>query len=112
MGQQGRRYDRDPFLDGGGHFPGVDDSRDCSGRSAAVVGGAMSGLAAAYALRTLGYEVALYERQTYSTKQVNCGEAMTAASAIPLAPLHPFDSADHRDCTPMCYRPPRSDRTR
>lgn len=88
MGQQVGRYDRDPFLDGGGHFPGVDDPRDCSGRSAAVVGGAMSGLAAAYALRTLGYEVALYERQTYSTKQVNCGEAMTAASAIPLAKTH------------------------
>ncbi|QLG62099.1 NAD(P)/FAD-dependent oxidoreductase [Halorarum salinum] len=85
MDRRGTRYDRSPFVDGGGHFSGVGTPTDCSGRSAAVVGGAVSGLAAAYALHTLGYEVTLYERQAYTAKRVNCGEAMTAASAVPLA---------------------------
>jgi|GEM_PF-452030 len=76
--------DTDPFLDGAGHFPGVSQAIDCRGRSAAVIGGAMSGLAAAHALNCLGYTVDLFERQSYETKRVNCGEAMTAASMIPL----------------------------
>ncbi|MDS0243862.1 MULTISPECIES: NAD(P)/FAD-dependent oxidoreductase [unclassified Haloferax] len=75
---------RDPFLDGAAHFPGLSEQPDCSDRSAAIIGGAMSGLAAAHALHTLGYDVDLYERQLYADKRVNCGEAMTAGSMIPL----------------------------
>ncbi|MDS0294623.1 NAD(P)/FAD-dependent oxidoreductase [Halogeometricum luteum] len=62
------------------------------GGSAAVVGGAMAGLAAAHALRALGWEVTLYERQSYANKRVNCGEAMTDAGSIPLPkePAHGF----------------------
>ena len=52
----------------------------------AVVGGAMAGLAAADGFSNAGYEVELYERQSYAEKRVNCGEAMTAVSAIPLEP--------------------------
>lgn len=83
---QRNRSDRksDPFLNGAGHFPGISRRIDCGGRSAAVLGGAMGGLAAAHALHRLGYTVTLYERQSYAEKRVNCGEAMTAASAIPL----------------------------
>jgi digeranylgeranylglycerophospholipid reductase len=44
----------------------------------------MAGLAAAHALNKLEYDVELYERQPYETKRVNCGEAMTVASTIPL----------------------------
>lgn len=87
MGSQERYQDYNPFVDGGGHFPGIGTSTDCSGQSAAVIGGAVSGLAAAYALNTLGYDVELYERQSYATKRVNCGEAMTSASAIPLTKI-------------------------
>ncbi|WP_435333281.1 NAD(P)/FAD-dependent oxidoreductase [Haloarchaeobius sp. TZWWS8] len=75
--------DSDPFLDYLGHRS-LPAHLDCSGRSAAVVGGAMAGLAAAHALRSLGYDVTLYERQSYETKRVNCGEAMTHGAAIPL----------------------------
>lgn len=53
-------------------------------RSIAVVGGAVGGLAAATELRRLGDDVTLYERQRYDEKRVNCGEAMTATSGIPL----------------------------
>lgn len=74
----------DPFLDGAGHFSGVTTPLDCSGRSAAIIGGAVGGLAAAHALNVLGYDVELYERQSFATKRVNCGEAITAASTIPL----------------------------
>ncbi|WP_306061061.1 NAD(P)/FAD-dependent oxidoreductase [Natronococcus wangiae] len=74
----------DPFRAGGGHFPGIGTATDCSDLSIAVLGGAVSGLAAAHAFRSLNSEVVLYERQSYSSKRVNCGEAMTAASAIPL----------------------------
>ncbi|WP_458206085.1 NAD(P)/FAD-dependent oxidoreductase [Haladaptatus sp. NG-SE-30] len=52
--------------------------------TAVVVGGAMGGLAAAHALDRIGYDVTLYERQRYDRKRVNCGEAMTTVSAIPL----------------------------
>lgn len=80
----GYSVDTDPFLDGAGHFPGVSRAIDCRGQSAAVIGGAMGGLAAAHALNRLGYTVELFERQSYESKRVNCGEAMTAASMIPL----------------------------
>ncbi|QKY18561.1 NAD(P)/FAD-dependent oxidoreductase [Halorubrum sp. CBA1229] len=50
----------------------------------AILGGAMAGLAAAEGFQRAGCDVELYERQTYNEKRVNCGEAMTAASAIPL----------------------------
>ena len=76
--------DTDPFLDGAGHFPGVSHAIDCRGQSVAVIGGAIGGLAAAHALNSLGYTVDLFERQSYDAKRVNCGEAMTAASMIPL----------------------------
>ena len=46
----------------------------------------MAGLAAAEGFFDAGYEVELYERQSYAEKRVNCGEAMTAVSAIPLEP--------------------------
>jgi digeranylgeranylglycerophospholipid reductase len=52
----------------------------------AVVGGAMAGLAAAEGFHRAGFEIELYERQTYARKRVNCGEAMTATSEIPLDP--------------------------
>jgi digeranylgeranylglycerophospholipid reductase len=75
----------DPFLRRLDSPGGVPHDLDCAGRTAAVVGGAMGGLAAAHALGVLGYDTTLYERQTYDRKRVNCGEAMTDASAIPLA---------------------------
>ncbi|WP_435120019.1 NAD(P)/FAD-dependent oxidoreductase [Halolamina sp. C58] len=50
----------------------------------AVVGGAMAGLAAADGFHDAGFDVDLYERQSYADKRVNCGEAMTNSSAIPL----------------------------
>ena len=75
----------DPFLDGAGFFPGLPVGYDdTAGRSAAVVGGAMAGLGAAHALSRAGYDVALYERQSYGGKRVNCGEAITDASLIPV----------------------------
>ena len=52
----------------------------------AVVGGAMAGLAAAEAFHDAGFDVDLYERQSYDGKRVNCGEVMTAVSEIPLEP--------------------------
>lgn len=53
-------------------------------RAIAVVGGAVGGLAAATEFARLGDDVTLIERQRYDEKRVNCGEAMTAASEIPL----------------------------
>ena len=44
----------------------------------------MAGLAAAEGFQRAGFDVDLYERQMYNEKRVNCGEAMTAVSAIPL----------------------------
>jgi digeranylgeranylglycerophospholipid reductase len=75
----------DPFLDGAGFFPGLPPGHgDTTGRSAVVIGGAMAGLGAAHALSRAGYDVALYERQSYDQKRVNCGEAITDASLIPV----------------------------
>ncbi|WP_193570592.1 NAD(P)/FAD-dependent oxidoreductase [Halorubellus sp. JP-L1] len=54
-------------------------------RSVVVVGGAMAGLAAAYAFSRLEWDVTLYERQRFDEKRVNCGEAMTDVTRIPLA---------------------------
>ena len=71
----------DPFLRRLDSPGGVPHDLDCTGRTAAVVGGAMGGLAAAHALGVLGYDTTLYERQTYDRKRVNCGEAMTDASS-------------------------------
>ncbi|MFB6250140.1 MAG: NAD(P)/FAD-dependent oxidoreductase [Halobellus sp.] len=53
-------------------------------RSIAVVGGAVAGLAAADRLAPAA-DVTLFERQSYDDKRVNCGEAITDASLIPLA---------------------------
>ncbi len=53
-------------------------------KNIAVVGGAVGGLSTATAFRRLGDDVILYERQRYDEKRVNCGEAMTSASDIPL----------------------------
>ncbi|WP_434530311.1 NAD(P)/FAD-dependent oxidoreductase (plasmid) [Haloarcula sp. NS06] len=52
----------------------------------AVIGGGMAGLAAAAGFDDAGFVVKLYERQSYDSKRVNCGEAMTAVSKIPLEP--------------------------
>ena len=52
--------------------------------SVAVIGGAVGGLAAAEGFSGRGFEVDLFERQSYDDKRVNCGEAMTATSKIPL----------------------------
>ncbi|WP_221625676.1 NAD(P)/FAD-dependent oxidoreductase [Halobellus ruber] len=57
-----------------------------AGGTVGVVGGAMAGLAAAEAFHDAGFDVDLYERQSYDAKRVNCGEAMTAVSEIPLDP--------------------------
>ncbi|WP_231587878.1 helix-turn-helix domain-containing protein [Halostagnicola sp. A56] len=46
----------------------------------------MAGLAAAAGFDDAGFVVELYERQSYDSKGVNCGEAMTAVSKIPLEP--------------------------
>ncbi len=46
----------------------------------------MAGLAAAAGFDDAGFDVELYERQSYDSKRVNCGEAMTAVSKIPLEP--------------------------
>lgn len=53
----------------------------------AVLGGAMSGLAAAERLSRLDRvdRVELFERQSYDDKRVACGEAINDASLIPLA---------------------------
>ncbi|MFC6824654.1 NAD(P)/FAD-dependent oxidoreductase [Halopelagius fulvigenes] len=72
----------DPFLDRLDRET-VRAARERAGR-AVVVGGAMAGLAAAHALSGLGWDVTLHERQRYEEKRVNCGEAMTDASSIPL----------------------------
>ncbi|MFB6090844.1 MAG: NAD(P)/FAD-dependent oxidoreductase, partial [Halobellus sp.] len=52
-------------------------------QSIAVVGGAVAGLAAADRLAA-DADVTLFERQPYDEKRVNCGEAVTDASLIPL----------------------------
>lgn len=73
----------EPFLD----FLGTDvvpRTLSGGGRSVAVVGGAMAGLAAAYAFNILDWDVTLFEREEYDEKRVNCGEAMTDVTKIPL----------------------------
>lgn len=52
----------------------------------AVIGGAMAGLAATAGFHDAGFGTTLYERQPYTDNRVNCGEAMTNVSAIPLEP--------------------------
>ncbi|WP_435318802.1 NAD(P)/FAD-dependent oxidoreductase [Haloarchaeobius sp. TZWSO28] len=84
----------DPFLSYLGTYR-LPDRLDRSGTSAAVVGGAMAGLAAAHALRTLNYDVTLYERQSYDEKRVNCGEAMTNVSMLPMAKTRQNGFANH-----------------
>lgn len=77
----------DPFVDSLGDnspSPSSSPSLQRTGH-VAVVGGAMGGLAAAHALDRLGYDVTLYERQSYEKKAVHCGEAITDAGSIPLA---------------------------
>ncbi|MGM0590747.1 MAG: NAD(P)/FAD-dependent oxidoreductase [Halobacteriota archaeon] len=69
--------------------------RRCRGRTAAVIGGAMGGLAAAHALSTAGYAVDLFERESYDTKRINCGEAMTDVSDIPLPARPEFGFVNH-----------------
>lgn len=54
--------------------------------SVAVIDGAVGGLAAAEGFSRREFEVDLFERQSYDEKRVNCGEAMTATSKIPLDP--------------------------
>jgi len=55
-------------------------------REAAVVGGAVSGLAAAHRLEQLDdvAEVTVFERQSYDEKRVDCGEAINDTALIPL----------------------------
>jgi digeranylgeranylglycerophospholipid reductase len=55
-----------------------------SGERVAVLGGAVSGLAAAHALCDHAAEVRVFERQTYDGRRVNCGEAINDASLVPL----------------------------
>jgi digeranylgeranylglycerophospholipid reductase len=55
-----------------------------SRQTAAVLGGAVAGLAAAERFSTFA-DVTLFERQPYAEKRVNCGEAINEASVVPLA---------------------------
>lgn len=54
--------------------------------TAAVMGGSVSGLAAATVLSTLSTfsQVVVYERQEYDAKRVDCGEAINDTTLIPL----------------------------
>lgn len=54
--------------------------------TAAVIGGSVSGLAAATKLNKLPdfAEVAVYERQEYADKRVDCGEAINDSTLVPL----------------------------
>lgn len=56
------------------------------GRHAAIVGGSMSGLAVAHRLSENDSfdEITVFERQTYDTKRVDCGEAINDAALVPL----------------------------
>ena len=44
----------------------------------AVIGGGMTALATAEGFCGAGFDVDLYERQSYDDKRVSCGETMTA----------------------------------
>lgn len=52
----------------------------------AILGGAVSGLAAATKLKEVGRidEIRVFERQEYDDKRVNCGEAINDSTLIPL----------------------------
>ncbi|WP_152041930.1 NAD(P)/FAD-dependent oxidoreductase [Salinigranum salinum] len=51
----------------------------------AVLGGAVGGLATAADRFAAFADVTLFERQSYDDKRVNCGEAITESSVVPLA---------------------------
>ncbi|AZH25174.1 NAD(P)/FAD-dependent oxidoreductase [Haloplanus aerogenes] len=55
-------------------------------RRAAILGGSVSGLAMAEGLRELSAfdEIVVFERQEYSDKRVDCGEAINDSTLIPL----------------------------
>ena len=55
-------------------------------KDVAVLGGSVSGLAAADALEGLDSvgEVRVFERQQYDDKRVDCGEAINDATLVPL----------------------------
>lgn len=56
------------------------------GYDAAVIGGAVSGLAAAHGLSDVDEvgDITVFERQEYDEKRVNCGEAINDTSLVPL----------------------------
>lgn len=56
------------------------------GQSVAILGGAVSGLAAATATNGIERidEIRVFERQEYDEKRVNCGEAINDSTLIPL----------------------------
>lgn len=56
-------------------------------QDAVVVGGAVSGLAAAHRLTRVDHieQVTLFERQSYDEKRVDCGEAINDTTLLPLA---------------------------
>ena len=53
---------------------------------AAIIGGAVSGLATAHRLSENGLfdEITVFERQTYDEKRVDCGEAINDSTLVPL----------------------------
>ena len=53
---------------------------------AAIIGGAVSGLATAHRLSETSAidEITVFERQTYEQKRVNCGEAINDSTLVPL----------------------------
>lgn len=53
---------------------------------AAIIGGAVSGLATAHRLveKDLFEEITVFERQTYDKKRVDCGEAINDSTLVPL----------------------------
>lgn len=59
---------------------------ETNSQDAAVIGGAVSGLAAAHRLNEMDKidEVTLFERQRYDEKRVDCGEAINDATLIPI----------------------------
>ena len=56
------------------------------GGQAAIIGGAVSGLATAHRLveNDLFDEITVFERQTYDQKRVDCGEAINDSTLVPL----------------------------
>lgn len=84
----------------------------------AVLGGAVAGLAAADRFSAFA-DVTLFERQSYETKRVNCGEAINEANVVPLEKtaangflnrvegfdVHVFPSVDRDVTDPPLARP-------